>query len=244
MTAELDVTTATYGPDAKAIDIYRPTQAAPAPVVLLWHGVGPDERDVLAPLAEAAAQRGLLVYVPDWRPDAEDGGRGQLLESLRFVREHAASHGGDTDRTVLAGWSAGASAAISLALASEAVDGWRPSAAVGIAGRYDRPSRITGTIATSALSGPALPPRPVWLVHGISDAIVSSSYSVEFHDALREHGWTAHLETPASDHAGVIMTEYDPQHNRCRPAQAEHARRAGLTTADILATAASIAIRQ
>ncbi|MDH6120861.1 putative esterase [Kitasatospora sp. GAS204A] len=242
MTANLEVTTSTYGPGAKSIDIYRPTPAGPAPVVLLWHGIGPDERDVLAPLAEATARQGLLVYVPDWRPDAEDGGRGHLLESLRFVREHAASHGGDADRTVLAGWSAGASAAVSLALAPEAVDGWRPTAAVGIAGRYDRPSRITGTSPTAELSRPALAPSPVWLVHGTSDALVSSRYSEEFRDALRDHGWSAHLETPASDHAGVIMTEYDPDQNRCRPAQAEHARSAGLTTAGILATAASTTV--
>jgi predicted dienelactone hydrolase len=47
----------------------------PEPVVLLWHGVGPDERDVLEPLARATAALGLMVFVPDWQSDAPDGGR-------------------------------------------------------------------------------------------------------------------------------------------------------------------------
>ncbi|MGF1428671.1 alpha/beta hydrolase [Kitasatospora sp. LaBMicrA B282] len=241
MTADLEVTTATYGTDAQAIDIYQPAPTAgPAPVVLLWHGVGPDERDVLAPLARAAAGLGLLVCVPDWRPDAEDGGRAHLLDSLRYVRDHAASHGGDPDRTVLAGWSAGASPAISIALAPDAVDGWRPTAAVGIAGRYDRPSRITGTSPLTELSRTtAVPPRPIRLVHGTTDTQVSAHHSTELRDALHSHGWPAHLETPASDHAGVIMTEYDPHLNRCRPTRIPHAHQAGRTTATTLATAAS-----
>ena len=38
--------------------------------MLLWHGVGPDERDVLETLAVQTAGYGLTVVVPDWRSDA------------------------------------------------------------------------------------------------------------------------------------------------------------------------------
>ena len=56
----------------KALDVYRPGNDAVVPVVLLWHGVGPDERDVLGALATAAAERGVMVLVPDWRRDSAD----------------------------------------------------------------------------------------------------------------------------------------------------------------------------
>ncbi|CAK7286121.1 alpha/beta hydrolase [Streptomyces misionensis] len=102
-----------YGPGGKLMDVYRPTGTpGPAPVVLLWHGRGPDERDVLAPVARAAAELGVLVLVPDWRPDAPDGGRTHLMESAAFVRQRVAGLGGDPGRVVLAGWSRGGKAAV------------------------------------------------------------------------------------------------------------------------------------
>lgn len=64
-----------YG-HGKVLDIYLPRQvetaAGPVPVVLLWPGVGPDQRDVLEPLARATAELGAMVFVPDWRSDAPD----------------------------------------------------------------------------------------------------------------------------------------------------------------------------
>ncbi|MFY9671155.1 MAG: hypothetical protein WBF20_07050, partial [Trebonia sp.] len=97
-----------YGP-GKLLDIYRPDSSpGPLPTVLLWHGVGPDERDVLATLATAVAGYSLTVVVPDWRSDAPDGGGAHLLASLAFTRERAAALGGiGEDAIVLAGWSRG-----------------------------------------------------------------------------------------------------------------------------------------
>ncbi|MEJ8648608.1 hypothetical protein WKI65_11055 [Streptomyces sp. MS1.AVA.3] len=138
-----------YGPSGKRLDVHRPARASgvsgAAPTVLLWHGIGPDERDVLEPLARTAAALGLLVLVPDWRSDAADGGRAHLLESLAFVRKEAGGLGGDGESFVLAGWSAGAGAALEVALRPESVEGWRPRAVVGLAGRYDVPARTTRT---------------------------------------------------------------------------------------------------
>ncbi|WP_067179937.1 hypothetical protein [Microtetraspora niveoalba] len=59
-----------YGPSGKALDVYRPDTPSTLPAVLLWHGRGPDERDILAPLARA----------PDWRSAA------------RLIAEAAASY--------------------------------------------------------------------------------------------------------------------------------------------------------
>ncbi len=121
-----------YGPSGKRLDVHRPAGASETsgaagasgatPTVLLWHGIGPDERDVLEPLARTTAALGVLVLVPDWRSDAADGGRAHLLESLAFVRKEAGGLGGDGESFVLAGWSAGAGAALGVALRPESVE--------------------------------------------------------------------------------------------------------------------------
>ncbi|RYJ05918.1 MAG: hypothetical protein EON52_09055, partial [Actinomycetales bacterium] len=70
--------------------------------VLMWHGRGPDNRLALERLAAAVAASGRRVVVPDWDSTADDGGRADLLTSLRFARE-SADH--DPDELTLLGWS-------------------------------------------------------------------------------------------------------------------------------------------
>ncbi|MGX1760518.1 alpha/beta hydrolase [Streptomyces lydicus] len=249
-----------YGPSGKRLDVHRPGGTADAttaaPTVLLWHGIGPDERDVLEPLARTAAARGLLVLVPDWRSDAADGGRAHLLESLAFVRREAGGLGGDGESFVLAGWSAGAGTALGVALRPEIVEEWRPRAVVGLAGRYDLPARTTGTAPLDDLAAGREPGVPVHLVHGSHDAVLDAQCSRDLAEALRAAGRTAHadptgradqadqvvvtLQEPDTDHAGVIMTAYDPAANRCVPTTTEHAVRAGRMVAKVLARAAGI----
>ncbi|WP_414506487.1 alpha/beta hydrolase [Streptomyces sp. NEAU-L66] len=227
-----------YGPSGKQLDVYRPAGAPrPAPTVLLWHGIGPDERDVLEPLARTAAAHGLLVLVPDWRSDAADGGRVHLLESLAFVRKEAGGLGGDGESCVLAGWSAGAGAALGVALRPEIAEGWRPRAVVGVAGRYDLPARTTGTAPLTDLAGDRDPAVPVHLVHGSRDTVVEARYSRDLDEALRDAGRAVTLQAPDTDHAGVIMTAYDPATDRCVPTTAEHAVRAGRMVAGVVAEA-------
>jgi acetyl esterase/lipase len=133
-----------YG-HGKLLDVYRPADSAgrgPVPVVLLWHGVGVDERDVLEPLARATAGHGVVVVVPDWRSDAPDGGGAHLLASLAFTRDHAGDLGGAGERAiVLAGWSRGGRCAAAIGVRPGGVDGWRPSPAWGrpTPGRPPRP---------------------------------------------------------------------------------------------------------
>ncbi|MFE0380109.1 alpha/beta hydrolase [Streptomyces inhibens] len=228
-----------YGPSGKQLDVYRPAGApGPVPTVLLWHGIGPDERDVLEPLARTAAAHGLLVLVPDWRSDPADGARAQLLESLAFARKEAGGLGGDGESFVLAGWSAGAPAALGVALRPEVADGRRPTAVVGVAGRYDLPAFTSGGVALADLAAGLDPAVPVHLVHGSRDTIVDAGHSRDLAEALRAAGREVTLQETGTDHAGVIMTEYDPAVNRCRPTTAEHAVRAGGLVAEVLAAAA------
>ncbi|MFG3117435.1 alpha/beta hydrolase [Streptomyces sp. NPDC048197] len=245
MTSDTGVTVETerglvYGPSGKQLDLYRPEGAAhPAPAVLLWHGIGPDERDVLEPLARTAAARGLLVLVPDWRSDAADGGRSQLLESLAFARKEAGGLGGDGESFVLAGWSAGAGAALGVAQRPEVAQEWRPRAVVGVAGRYDLPARTTGTAPLADLAAGRDPAVPVHLVHGSRDPIVAPRYSRDLAEALRAAGHPVTLQEPDTDHAGVIMTAYDPTTDRCVPTSDGAAVAAGHLVAGVLAAAAA-----
>ncbi|MEV7382061.1 alpha/beta hydrolase family protein [Streptomyces lydicus] len=227
-----------YGPGGERLDVYRPAAARPAGTVLLWHGIGPDERDILEPLARTAAARGLLVLVPDWGSDAADRGRSQLLESLAFVRAGAAGLGGDGESLVLAGWSAGAGAALGVALRPEVAGGWRPAAVVGVAGRYDLPAITTGEAPLADVADGLDPAVPVRLVHGSRDTVVDPRCTRELAEALRAAGRPVTLQEPDTDHAGVIMTAYDPASDRCLSTTAEHAVRAGQLVAEVLVTAA------
>ena len=224
--------------DGRLLDVHRPTTTAggPAPVVLLWHGSGPDERDVLHTLAQEAAGLGLLVFVPDWRPDREDGGRADLLASLAFARRNAAAYGGDPECFVLAGWSLGGREAVAVATHPGTPADLRPTAAVGIASAYGRPAATTGDIPLDHLAeGPS--PVPIWLVLGTEDEVVPGRLTHQLHAAVPA---SELLELP-TDHAGVVMTIYSPEANRCLPATDPATLAAGRRTADVLARAAGIA---
>ncbi|MFI6686690.1 alpha/beta hydrolase [Streptomyces sp. NPDC050485] len=223
----------------RLLDVHRPSDApGPTPVVLLWHGSGPDERYVLAPLAREVASHGVTVFVPDWRPDAPDGGRAHLTASLRYVRENAGGFGGDPGRLVVAGWSAGAGAAIGTALRPDLVGGPPPRAVVGIAGLYGRPARSTATVPLEDLAAAPATGVPVVLLHGTADTAVDCQNSRDFLAALAERHWPSSLHEAASDHAGVIMAEWDPAVGHCVPATGAGALRAGRETARLIAGAA------
>lgn len=179
------------------------------PVVLLWHGRGPDERDVLAGLAARVAGGGAQVLVPDWRSDAPDHGRGHPLASLAYARARS-------DDLVLAGWSRGAAAASAVALLGD--DGWRPRAVVTLAGGFGDSNREP----VSGLSAPDLVARgpgdvPFHLLHGADDEVVPVERSRRMAALLAEHGHPVRFEELATDHAGIVGAVYDPAARRCRP---------------------------
>ena len=183
-------------------DVYG-TENPRAATVLLWHGSGANERSALAGLAARLSIHAAVV-VPDWRADSH-AARADLLASL----ELAYSLGGPL---IAAGWSLGATAAVSLA--------WEPhvrvDAIVGLAGDYASPSPITGSAPLDlALVEPR--PTPVWLFHGEADRIVLPASSEELMARLEEHGTAATLQKVPTDHAGIVLARYDDDTGRCLP---------------------------
>ncbi|MEU9045432.1 MULTISPECIES: alpha/beta hydrolase [unclassified Kitasatospora] len=223
--------------DGRLLDVHRPTAGAtgPTPVVLLWHGSGPNERDVLRPLAREAAALGLLVLVPDFDTEQADGGAAELLASLAQARRIATDFGGDPARFVLAGWSLGGREAIAVATHPDTPAELRPTAAVGIASRYADPAVTTGDAPLDQLTA-SPSPVPLWLVHGTADDIVDVEHTRKLSAAVPT---AALLELP-TDHAGVVMTAYSPEARRCLPATAADTLDAGRRTAAVLAEAAGL----
>ncbi|MDQ3031446.1 MAG: alpha/beta hydrolase [Myxococcota bacterium] len=105
------------------LDVYRPRHAdGPVPIVLYVHGGGFRilSKDTHWLMGLAFARRGYLVFNISYRlaplhrfPAALE----DTCEALRWVKENAARWGGDPERIVFAGESAGANLVTSLALA-------------------------------------------------------------------------------------------------------------------------------
>ena len=195
------------------------------------------------------AALGVAVVVPDWESEAPDGGRAHLLASLDFARGLARERpaelatGGDGE-FVLAGWSRGGRMAASLALNPETAGGWRPSAVVCLAGGFHRE-----TVMSPAGNGPIADMRPCRGRRRRQAGPVPSrarhprhqvniQQSRDFAAAAASHGWPVRLTEPDTDHAGIVMTEWDPARRRCRPTTEPHAVTAGRLSAQTIAEAA------
>jgi predicted esterase len=232
----------------KLADVYLPGRDTPAPLALLWHGVGVDERDVLEPLAAAVSGLGVAVVVPDWESGVADGGRAHLLASVEFTRGLARDRSaelatGSDGGFVLVGWSRAGRMAASLALNPVTAGGWRPSAVVCLASGFCRETVMSpiGNGPIADMTGAAASGKPVLfhIVHGTRDTRVSIQQSRDFAAAAASHGWPVHLTEPDTDHAGIVMTEWDQARRRCRPTTAPHAIAAGLLSAQTIADAAA-----
>ena len=132
----------------RRLDVYAPAGARGAPVVVFFYGgswQGGEKADY-AFVARALAQAGIVAIVPDYRVYPEVRFAGFMKDgaaALAFAKRNASRFGGDPDRLVVMGHSAGAHIAAMLALdprwlGAEGL-GPRDSLAgfVGLAGPYD-----------------------------------------------------------------------------------------------------------
>lgn len=213
-----------YGDDPRQrLDLYAPRRPGPHPVIVFFYGGAWDSghRQGYAFAARALAARGFVVAVPDYRlvpqvryPDfVRDG-----AAAVKWVRAHAADHGGDGERVLLAGHSAGAYIAAMLALDPE----WLGSAhravrgLVGLAGPYDfLPLDDPASIAAFG-DWPDLPAtQPIayaratsplaLLLHGEPDTRVKPRHSIALAKALGDAGSEVRLKLyPALNHAAIV----------------------------------------
>jgi alpha-beta hydrolase superfamily lysophospholipase len=106
------------------LDVCAPPGVEGIPVVVLFHGGGASRHDYRE-LATAIAERGAVVFVPDWQGGEPFIGstRDDLLDyvdgsacAVSYALAHAAEYGADPERLVLFGHSAGAMVASVVAL--------------------------------------------------------------------------------------------------------------------------------
>ena len=217
-----------YGPAARQrLDVYRPREArGAAPVVVFLYGgrwQSGDRRDYLL-VADAMAERGWLVVVPDYRlhPDVlfpawvEDGAR-----AVAWAQAHAARHGGDPSRLFVVGHSAGGHTAALLALDERYLRaaGVPASAVRGVAilaGPVDTvwtdpdvqalmgpPAGWTATYPATFVDGAA---PPILLLHGEADETVAPGNSRQLARRLRAAGTCVRVRTyPGLGHVGLVV---------------------------------------
>jgi len=136
-----------YGPDPRQkLDVYAPQDARGAPVVVFFYGGSwnSGERVDYGFLGTALAAQGFITVLPDYRlvPDArfpafvEDG-----AAATAWAQREISSFGGDGQRVVVSGHSAGAYIASMVALApsylEKAGSRAQPRGFAGLAGPYD-----------------------------------------------------------------------------------------------------------
>lgn len=132
------------------LDVFAPPAGGPWPVVVLFHGggwVGGKPEDV-EPFARRLAQEGLVVFNAPYRLALAGGGYPESIEdtacAVSFARQTARTYGGDPNRLIVVGFSAGAHLGALASLAGDEFAGEcmadvpaLPQGFVGIAGPYD-----------------------------------------------------------------------------------------------------------
>jgi acetyl esterase/lipase len=122
-----------YGPLARhRLDVWRmPTTAPHAPVVLFIHGgtwMMGDKREQGRPMLHEFVKRGWIAIVPNYRLAPRNAWPAQILDvtrALGWLKQNIATYGGDPDRVVISGGSAGGQLAALVALSANDPT-WRP----------------------------------------------------------------------------------------------------------------------
>lgn len=207
------------------LDVYAPRAAAarPRPVILFFYGGSwnSGRRQGYAFAARALAARGFVVVVPDYRLVPEVRYPDFLRDcaaAVRWARRNAGAYGGDGERIVLAGHSAGAYNAAMLALDPGLLGADRAAVRglAGLAGPYDfLPLDDDSTIAafgawprpaeTQPISHAAPGAPPALLLHGDSDTRVKPRNSRKLAGLLEAAGGEVRLKLyPNVGHVEIL----------------------------------------
>ena len=224
----------TPGPDGK-LDVWASPggSAKKRPVVIFFYGGAwvKGRRIDYGFVGKAYAARGFVVVIPDYRKVpavrfpayVEDGAK-----AVRWTHDNIARYGGDPDRLLLAGHSAGGYIAMMLALDRHylTVAGVNPTsirAVAGLAGAYNF-YPFTSARAVAAMGNAADPRQtqpitfarrdapPLWLATGTADTEVEPRNAITL--AAREgalgNRTTVLREYPGLTHNDLIMAVSKP----------------------------------
>jgi acetyl esterase/lipase len=229
-TAGLSITRdVAYGPgDREVMDVYRPHGAAGLPVIVFFYGGSWQwgHRADYQFVAALLAKRGFVVAVPDYRLYPEVRFPDFLSDcaaAVMHVMDHASAYGGNTAEVFLAGHSAGAYNAVSLALNGAYLQsrGGSPdmlAGVIGLAGPYDflplrdkvikdifsPPSdiRLTQPITFARDGAP-----PLFLAHGGADVTVLPRNTTALAARLRQAGSVVDTRIyPKLGHIGILLS--------------------------------------
>lgn len=219
--------------DGEALDVFRPAARGPAAPVLVfihggyWRSLDKSQHSFVAASYNAA---GALVVVPNYAlaPAVTlEHITLQMTRALAWVWRHAAEHGGDRSRIVVAGHSAGGHlAAMLLSCRWKEVDPAMPAqalaGALSISGLYDlEPMRLTPSLqadlrltpASVRRLSPAFFPRPKGRLNVAAGALESEEF-LRHNQLIRDQwGPTAVpvCETvPGADHFSILRHLADP----------------------------------
>lgn len=218
------------GAAAQQVDVFVPqgTRAPDRKPVIIWfHGGGWDSggRDYYGFAGRAFASEGFVTVVAGYRL-GEAGKYPAFMEdaaaAVRWTRNNVAAFGGDPDRIVLAGHSAGAHIALlsvldvrwlqELSLAGGPIKG-----VIGLAAPADflplerggSAERAMGHVVPLEYTQPITFARgdapPLWLATGDADTTVRPRNSIRLGGAVRRAGGQAEVILyPGVDHIGVM----------------------------------------
>lgn len=192
-----------------ALDLYAPRGAAAdarLPVIVFFYGGSWNSggREAYGFAGRALAAQGFVVAIPDYRLVPEVRFPGFLEDgaaAVHWVRANIARHGGDPDRIILAGHSAGAYNAAMLSLDPRwlGADRGAIKGFAGIAGPYaflpldtqvtkDTFAQAPDLAATQPVNFASRDDPPTLLLAGGKDELVFASNSVRLATALSEAG--------------------------------------------------------
>ncbi|MEO6152393.1 MAG: alpha/beta hydrolase [Croceibacterium sp.] len=225
-----------YGEGARRkLDVYAPRGAAVdhRPVVVFFYGGSWNSgtRAGYSFVGRALAARGIVTVIPDYRlvPEVrypgfvEDG-----AAAVRWTRAHCGEYGGDPDRIVLAGHSAGAYIAAMLATDARflGADQAKLKGLVGLAGPYDfAPFDVASSQAafgqwpdpaeTQPITWAGAGDPPALLLVGADDTLVRPRNSEALARKLRAGGVAAELVSYRGiGHVGLLLAVAKPFRKR------------------------------
>jgi acetyl esterase/lipase len=225
------------GHPRQRVDVYRPRTwragQKPLPIIVFLYGGSwqEGERGGYGFAARGFADAGFMVAVPDYRLVPEVRFPAFLEDAaaaVRWVRANAARLGGDPDRIVLVGHSAGAYNAAMLALDERWLGADRRAVRglVGLGGPYDfLPLDIPVTIAAFGQERDLARTQPInfasagdpsaLLLHGALDTTAYPRNSEKLASLLRAAGVDARVKLyPKVGHVGIVTALARPFRGR------------------------------